>query len=172
MKTPYPQVVPAEFAMIFRRVIAQVTRVYPVQESDLLGTSRVHRIVTARMVAMVMLRVHSTATLAEVGQCFGRDHSTVGHAQRVVAEWCETEPRERDRVEVVRKAIQEEASTDNLAPEEYIAKLLASYDELEAKVRQLGALIEVVRLTELASRIDAWNEKNATDLSGRVEAGK
>jgi hypothetical protein len=59
---------------------------------------------------------------------------------------------------VVRKALQEEAARDDLPFEEYITKLLASYDELEAKVRQLGALIEEVRITPV--------------LSGRVEAGK
>ena len=58
-----------------------------VKAQDLKSSSRKKRICTARMLAMFLAREHTTSALSEIGDYFGRSHSTVIAAQKNVNSW-------------------------------------------------------------------------------------
>jgi hypothetical protein len=57
-----------------------VARHYGVTPRDLLGDSRSEPVVTARQVAMRLVREIGEMSFPEIGRAFNRDHSTVMHA--------------------------------------------------------------------------------------------
>jgi chromosomal replication initiator protein len=58
---------------------------YNLGTEDLEGLRRRRTIVLARHVAMYLCRVLTEASLAEIGEAFNRDHTTVLHAVRRIA---------------------------------------------------------------------------------------
>ncbi|MDD4931926.1 MAG: chromosomal replication initiator protein DnaA [Methylacidiphilaceae bacterium] len=72
----------------------QVAETFDLRLADMTSKRRLAHIALPRMVAMYLSRKLTTCSLAEIGERFGgRDHGTVLHAQRVVAEKLQSEPR-------------------------------------------------------------------------------
>ncbi|MGD9896424.1 MAG: chromosomal replication initiator protein DnaA [Candidatus Methylacidiphilaceae bacterium] len=72
----------------------QVAETFDIRLADMTSKRRLAHITLPRMVAMYLSRKLTTCSLAEIGENFGgRDHGTVLHAQRVVAEKLQSEPR-------------------------------------------------------------------------------
>ena len=72
----------------------QVADTFDIRFADMTSKRRLAHITLPRMVAMYLSRKLTTCSLAEIGQNFGgRDHGTVLHAQRVVSEKLQSEPR-------------------------------------------------------------------------------
>jgi len=67
---------------VYRYVINEIAffEVCPIPLNELLGSSRVQRIVGWRNVGMVWMRL-SGMTLTQAGEMFNRNHATVSHAE-------------------------------------------------------------------------------------------
>lgn len=61
-------------------VISIVSRIHKISEQELRGRKRQARIVAARHAAMVYMRQYCGISLANIGEIFARDHTTVMHA--------------------------------------------------------------------------------------------
>lgn len=81
-----------------------VCEYYKMRVSDLLSRRRPRTIVRPRQIAMALCKELTEHSLPEIGDAFGgRDHTTVLHACRKVAELCETDGRIReDKAKLVR----------------------------------------------------------------------
>lgn len=58
-------------------------RYYKISLADIEGPSRVAPVARARQMAMFLARKHTEHGLKAIGRAFGRDHTTVLHAERV-----------------------------------------------------------------------------------------
>ena len=65
-----------------QRVIESVAQVFAVEADDLRGSSRKRIVSRARQLAMSLLRQHTSLSLSKIGQCFGKDHTTVLYGVR------------------------------------------------------------------------------------------
>ncbi|MBX9579185.1 MAG: hypothetical protein K2X87_02665, partial [Gemmataceae bacterium] len=65
-------------------IIRRVAAAFGVSERELLGVSRLRRVLVPRQVAMYLLRAVCGLSLPRVGAAFGKDHSTVLHACRKI----------------------------------------------------------------------------------------
>lgn len=72
-------------------IIRRVAAAFGVSEKELLGPSRLRNVLRARQVAMYLTRELAGLSLPRIGAAFGRDHTTVLHACRKVAEEAETD---------------------------------------------------------------------------------
>lgn len=69
-----------------RRIIAAAAATFHLEPDDLTGPSRAKPALTARMVAVTLVRARTTMSWPAIGRAFNRDHTTVLHAaQRVLA---------------------------------------------------------------------------------------
>jgi chromosomal replication initiator protein len=68
------------------RIVLRVSTIFGVRPTDLLGSGRQRSVLVPRQVAMYLAREVAKISLPRVGTAFGRDHSTVLHACRKVAE--------------------------------------------------------------------------------------
>lgn len=60
---------------------------FHVSKRELLGPSKVRRISWSRQIAMALIKQKTSRSLPDIGRCFGgRDHTTVMHAVRAVAQ--------------------------------------------------------------------------------------
>lgn len=82
-------------------VVATHYRLAPV---DLLSQRRTNEIAHPRMVALALCRELTDFTQIAIGNAFGRDHGTVIHAQRAVADWCACDPKFAARYKTLRAA--------------------------------------------------------------------
>jgi len=74
------------------RIVRQVAAAYGVTRKELLGPSRLRRVLVPRQVAMYLARELSGLSLPRLGSAFGgRDHTTVLHACRKVEAEAETD---------------------------------------------------------------------------------
>jgi chromosomal replication initiator protein len=77
---------PASSGADVPRIVKQVAAAYGVTAKELLGPSRLRRVMVPRQVAMYLARELSGLSLPRLGTAFGgRDHTTVLHACRKVA---------------------------------------------------------------------------------------
>lgn len=85
----------------FTFVVHSVAAEYQLEAHDLLSRTRREPIVTARQLAMWMLRrrARRRPSYNAVGHAFERDHGTVIHAVRAVNDRLETEPDLRRRAQ-------------------------------------------------------------------------
>lgn len=81
-----------------------VCEYYKIRVSELLSKRRPRSIVRPRQMAMALAKELTQHSLPEIGEAFGgRDHTTVLHACRKIAELCETDGRLReDKVQLLR----------------------------------------------------------------------
>jgi chromosomal replication initiator protein len=69
------------------RIVARVSDYFHVPTADLMSARRTRAVLLPRQVSMYLSRQMTTLSLHEIGACFGgRDHTTVLHACRKVAE--------------------------------------------------------------------------------------
>ncbi|MFM8271894.1 MAG: helix-turn-helix domain-containing protein [Gemmata sp.] len=68
------------------RIVERVTAAFGVSEKELLGPSRLRSVMRPRQVAMFLARELTKLSLPRLGAAFGRDHTTVLHACRKVAQ--------------------------------------------------------------------------------------
>ena len=68
------------------RIVERVAAVFGVKPKDVLGPGRQRTVLLSRQVAMYLAREAAKLSLPAVGTAFGRDHTTVLHACRKVAE--------------------------------------------------------------------------------------
>jgi chromosomal replication initiator protein len=66
------------------RIVKQVAAAFGVTQKELLGPSRLRRVMVPRQVAMYLARELSGLSLPRLGTAFGRDHTTILHACRKV----------------------------------------------------------------------------------------
>jgi chromosomal replication initiator protein len=81
------------------RILAAVSERFGVRPETLVGKRRTQAIALPRQVAMYLMRHLTELSLVEIGRCFGgRDHSTVIHACRQIAEKIQHDESFRDKV--------------------------------------------------------------------------
>ena len=80
-------------------IVQAVARGTGVSVSDLEGRSRRRSIVRPRQMAMLLCRRFTSASLAEIGRAFGRDHSSVIYALARVEKRAVEEPQLRYQLE-------------------------------------------------------------------------
>ena len=81
------------------RILAAVSERFGVRPETLVGKRRTQAIALPRQVAMYLMRHLTELSLVEIGACFGgRDHSTVIHACRQIAEKIQRDETFRDKV--------------------------------------------------------------------------
>jgi len=81
------------------RILAAVSERFGVRPETLVGKRRTQAIALPRQVAMYLMRHLTELSLVEIGRCFGgRDHSTVIHACRQIAEKIQHDETFRDKV--------------------------------------------------------------------------
>ncbi len=68
------------------RIVERVAAAFNVSEKELLGVSRLRGVMRPRQVAMYLARELTGLSLPRLGAAFGRDHTTVLHSCRKVAE--------------------------------------------------------------------------------------
>ena len=88
------------------KVIMEVSREWEVSPEEIKGRTRNASIVTARQVAMYILRELTDMSLPEIGKPFGgKDHSTVHHSIRLIEERVQNESRLKARIDEVIKNV-------------------------------------------------------------------
>ena len=88
------------------KVISEISREWEVSAENIRSKKRDKNIVTARQVAMYILRQLTNLSLEEIGDYFGgKDHSTVFHSLQVIEERIENDPMLKSRVEEVKRNI-------------------------------------------------------------------
>ncbi len=65
-------------------IIATTAAYFDLTVDDVCGTSRTQQLVQARQIAMYLCRELTEMSLPKIGQAFGRDHTTVMHAERKI----------------------------------------------------------------------------------------
>jgi chromosomal replication initiator protein len=75
-----------------QEIIETVATYYNVSVADLLGTRRHKQLVRPRHVAMWLVRKHTDQSFPDMGRTFGRDHATVQHAVKKMAEESSSDP--------------------------------------------------------------------------------
>ena len=81
------------------RILAAVSERFGVRPETLVGKRRTQAIALPRQVAMYLMRHLTELSLVEIGACFGgRDHSTVIHACRQIADRIQRDEAFRDKV--------------------------------------------------------------------------
>ena len=92
--------------VIVDKVISEISREWEVPAEDIRGTKRLQNIVTARQVAMYILRDITDLSLPEIGKYFGgKDHATVFHSIKKIEDRVEAEPMLKARIEEVKRNI-------------------------------------------------------------------
>ena len=95
--TQYVQ--PEQHSHTPERILAAVSERFGVRPETLAGKRRTQTITVPRQVAMYLMRHLTELSLVEIGRVFGgRDHSTVIHACKQVAERLQSDDSFRDKV--------------------------------------------------------------------------
>jgi chromosomal replication initiator protein len=76
-----------------KRIVGRVAAAFGVKAKDVLGPCRQRAVLVPRQVAMYLAREVARLSLPAVGAAFGRDHTTVLHACRKVAEALKDDPK-------------------------------------------------------------------------------
>ncbi|WP_019587961.1 chromosomal replication initiator protein DnaA [Deinococcus apachensis] len=106
-----PQEVKVEMMDVLRSTAAH----FNMPPDTIRGSGRVREVVVPRQVAMYLIRELTSHSLPEIGQFFGRDHSTVMHAVSKVTEQLGKDPELTASVDSLRRHLQNVEDEDNLA---------------------------------------------------------
>ena len=88
------------------RIKKSVARFFNIKETELNGRRKLKAIARPRMIAMFLARRHTELSFPDLGRAFGgRDHSTVQHACKKVAELIERDPDVRNHVEAIERTL-------------------------------------------------------------------
>jgi hypothetical protein len=96
----------------WKNIIVTTARFYDIPLSEFLSPRRTWDVARPRQIAMYLVKTLTDKSLSDVSRRFGRDHTTVLHAVRVVAERMERDGRLRDEIDLIKLRIQE-ALPDN-----------------------------------------------------------
>lgn len=80
--TPVSQ--PTQRRISSKQLIERVAKYYGLSSKDLLGTSRVKDIKTARQIAMYLMNEELGLSTVKIGDEFGKDHTTIMHGVKVI----------------------------------------------------------------------------------------
>lgn len=100
------------------QIVSEVAAAFGVSIAQLFSLIRARQrtVARVRMIAQWMLRNVTTMGLGEIGDYFGRDHSTVCHAVRVVNTQLRSDELLRQRVETIARKVGVEVKMPLLAP--------------------------------------------------------
>ena len=104
-----PQEVKVEMMDVLRQVAAQ----FNMPPDVIRGSGRVREVVQARQVAQYLIRELTDHSLPEIGQFFGRDHSTVMHAISKVSEQMGKDSELTAAVELLRRRMKGQDDEDS-----------------------------------------------------------
>ncbi len=82
-----------------------VAEYYDVRPSDLTGSRRMQTVVVPRQVAMYLCRALTGQSLPAIGEAFGKNHATVLHACRLVAERVRHDPTFAEAIQTLRRRL-------------------------------------------------------------------
>lgn len=85
------------------KIISEVARSYNVSEADILSNRRKANLVLARKAAMYITREITTLTYEEIGDAFGRDHTTVLYNVQTTEKFLQDKPYEKELIEDIIK---------------------------------------------------------------------
>jgi chromosomal replication initiator protein len=97
MNTPPPSLFPV------MHVVEPVREVFDVSYVQLVGRARPNAIAIPRMVAMALAYELLHLNVTQVGRAFDRDHTSVSHARRAVADMRDTDSEFARKLEVARQ---------------------------------------------------------------------
>ncbi|MCQ2451151.1 MAG: chromosomal replication initiator protein DnaA [Clostridia bacterium] len=90
------------------KIILEVARTYNVSESAILSNRKTASLVLARQVAMYIARETTSMSYNQIGESFGKDHTTVLYNVRKIEDFLKDKPREREMVEDIIKNLKSE----------------------------------------------------------------
>lgn len=97
---------PQEIKIEMIDVLRQVAAHYNMPPEVIRGSGRVREVVVPRQVAQYLIRDLTSHSLPEIGQFFGRDHSTVMHAVSKVTEQLGRDPELTETVNLLKRKMQ------------------------------------------------------------------
>ncbi|WP_119675144.1 chromosomal replication initiator protein DnaA [Deinococcus sp. RM] len=104
-----PQEVKVEMMDVLRQVASQ----FNMPPDVIRGSGRVREVVQARQVAQYLIRELTDHSLPEIGQFFGRDHSTVMHAISKVSEQMGKDSELTSTVDLLRRRMKDQDDEDS-----------------------------------------------------------
>ena len=84
-------------------IITEVAKTYNVSENDMLSERKTAPLVLARQVAMYIARETTNLSYKAIGQCFGKDHTTVLYNVNQINKFLKDKPYEKELVEDIIK---------------------------------------------------------------------
>ncbi len=85
------------------KIISEVARSYNVSENEILSNRRKANLVLARKAAMYITREITQLTYEEIGEAFGRDHTTVLYNVQTTEKFLQDKPYEKELIEDIIK---------------------------------------------------------------------
>lgn len=61
------------------KIVRECAEMYGTNVNEVLGRSRIQRVIDARWLAVKRIREEKRLSLTQIGTVFGRDHSTISH---------------------------------------------------------------------------------------------
>ncbi len=90
------------------KIISEVARTYNVEESEILSSRRTADLVLARHAAMYIARETTELSYQDIGEAFGKDHSSVIHATKNIEKNIKNNSYERSIIEDIIKNLKSE----------------------------------------------------------------
>ena len=88
------------------KIISEVARTYNVTENDILSNRRTAPLALARQVAMYIARKTTDLSYKEIGEAFGKDHTTVLYNVKQIEKFLWDKPYEKELVDDIIKNLQ------------------------------------------------------------------
>lgn len=85
------------------KIISEVAKTYNVTEEEILSERRTKSLVIARQVAMYISRKMTDLSFKQIGESFGKDHTTVLHNVEKIEEFLKDKPYQKELVEDIIK---------------------------------------------------------------------
>lgn len=86
-------------------ILNAVAKHFGIKMKDLKGISRVKNFSLPRQIAMYMIRRYTNLGYREIGQIFGKDHSTAVHAHQKIETEIETDMELKRNIEIIREQL-------------------------------------------------------------------
>jgi chromosomal replication initiator protein len=86
-------------------ILNAVSKHYQVKIKDLKGVSRAKNFALPRQIAMSLIRRYTDLGFREIGQIFGKDHSTAVHAHQKIESELETDSELKRHIESIREQL-------------------------------------------------------------------
>ena len=85
------------------KIISEVARSYNVSENDILSNRRTANLVLARKSAMFITREITDLSYKQIGEAFGKDHTTVLYSVQSIETFLQDKPYEKELIEDIIK---------------------------------------------------------------------